>query len=228
MGHYIIVGGNSGIGLATGKLLLADGHTLGQWSRTEGALSALGVDWQEYKVGEESKLVLPERIDGLVYCQGTVRLKPFHRISRQEFIEDFEVNALGAASVVQHALKALRANGGSIVFFSSVAAQTGLGFHASIAMAKAAVEGLSVSLAAELAPKIRVNTIAPSLTDTPLVAGLLKTEAHKDASAQRHPLKCIGKAEGVAKMVCYLLSDDSQFITGQVFKIDGGLSSVRV
>ncbi len=229
MSTYLIVGGGKGIAEAAGKRLLAAGHTVQYASRSENELSELGGQWQSYSTGEEDQIELPETLDGIVYCAGSIRLKPFHRISEDEFLEDFQTNALGAARLIQHSLSSLKAGaGGSVVLFSSIAAHQGLSFHASIAMAKAALEGLSLSLAAELAPKIRVNTIAPSLTETPLATSLIDSEVKKQNAISRHPLKRIGKAEEVAALVEYLLGENASFVSGQVFRVDGGLSSLRV
>ncbi|PQJ28712.1 SDR family NAD(P)-dependent oxidoreductase [Rubritalea profundi] len=228
MARILLVGGNSGIGLSLGKQLISQGDELIQWSRSPGELVDKGA--QYFPLDLTSELVLPidGHLDGVVYLPGTIRLKPFHRITHDEFREDMEINAFGAARVLQLALPLLKkSHSASIVLFSSVAAAQGLAFHASIAMAKAAVEGLTLSLAAELAPKIRVNAISPSLTDTPLASNLLNTDAKRGASANRHPLKQVGTPEGIAKLANYLLSRDSNFISGQVFHADGGMSSLR-
>ena len=143
-------------------------------------------------------------------------------------LEEFQLNALGAATTIQQALPSLKeSDSASVVMFSTVAVQTGLPFHASIAMAKGAVEGLTRSLAAELSPAIRVNAIAPSLTDTPLAENLVNTEQKRQASAERHPLKRIGDPDDLASLANWLLSDASKFITGQILHADGGMSSVR-
>jgi NAD(P)-dependent dehydrogenase (short-subunit alcohol dehydrogenase family) len=168
-----------------------------------------------------------ERIEGLVYAAGSVTLKPLGRVSDDDVIRDFELNALGAARAIRAALPALkRAGNASIVLFSTVAAGRGFAFHSSIAMAKGAVEALARSLAAELAPKIRVNCIAPSLTRTPLTAGLVATEQAEAAMARAHPLQRIGEADDVAAMTEFLLSERASWITGQVFGVDGGRSTL--
>jgi NAD(P)-dependent dehydrogenase (short-subunit alcohol dehydrogenase family) len=167
-------------------------------------------------------------LDGLVYFPGSITLKPFHRLTREDFLHDFQVNCLGAAETIRQALPSLKAApSASIVLFSTVAVAQGMPFHASIAAAKGAVEGLALSLAAELAPKIRVNVIAPSLTDTPLAGTLLNTEAKREAAAKRHPLQRIGDPGQVAELADFLLSDASAFMTGQILRPDGGLSSIR-
>ncbi|MDZ7358758.1 MAG: SDR family oxidoreductase, partial [candidate division KSB1 bacterium] len=172
----------------------------------------------------------PELLDGVVYCPGTINLRPFRQLKEEDFLTDFKINALGAVKTIQGTLNRMKKveQTASIVLFSTVAVQTGMSYHASIASAKGAVEGLTRSLAAELAPKIRVNCIAPSLTDTPLAARLLGSEEKQQAAAERHPLKRFGQPEDIANLACFLLSDESSWITGQVLHVDGGMSSVRL
>lgn len=225
----LLIGGNSGIGLATAKLLQSEGHTLLAASRSSDRLLHLGIPVQPFDAENPGSLDLPETLDGFIYFPGTITLKPFHRLTSEDFLKDFRINFLGAAHAIQQALPALKNSPqASIVLFSTVAVAQGMAFHASIASSKAAVEGLTKSLAAELAPKIRVNAIAPSLTDTPLAAQLLGSDAKKEASEKRHPLHAIGKPEDVARLISFLLSPASSFTTGQIHRPDGGLSSVRV
>jgi NAD(P)-dependent dehydrogenase (short-subunit alcohol dehydrogenase family) len=225
----LLIGGNSGIGLATAQLLQASGYSLVAAARQAAPLVNLGIPVQPFDAASPALHDLPPALDGLVYFPGSITLKPFHRVTAEDFIKDFQTNCLGAAAAIQAALPALKAApSASIVMFSTIAVAQGMAFHASIAAAKGAVEGLTRSLAAELAPKIRVNAIAPSLTDTPLANTLLNSDAKRDAAAKRHPLQQVGKAEDVAKLTAFLLSDDSAFITGQILRPDGGLSSVRV
>ena len=165
----------------------------------------------------------------MLYCPGSINLKPFKSLKEQDYLNDFNINALGAVKIINNYLPNLKkAETSSLVFFSTVAVQTGMPYHASVAMAKGAVEGLTRSLAAEFAPNIRVNAIAPSLTDTPMASRLLSSDEKKEASAKRHPLNSIGNPEEIAKAASYLLSDDSGWITGQVIHIDGGISSLRL
>lgn len=223
-----MIGGNSGIGLATAWLLKARGNTLFAAARTAGPLEELGIPIQPFDALDPGALVVPPVLDGFVYFPGSITLKPFHRLTAEDFLNDFRINCLGAVAALQAALPALKASpAASVVLFSSVAVAQGLPFHASIAAAKGAVEGLVLSLAAELAPKIRVNAIAPSLTNTPLAGTLLNTDAKKEASAKRHPLQQTGDAGDVAELAAFLLSDASKFMTGQILRPDGGLSSVR-
>lgn len=172
--------------------------------------------------------LIEKAIDGIVYCPGTINLKPLKSLKIEDFQKDFDINLLGAVRVINKYLNNLKsAKKPSIVLFSTVAVQTGMQYHASIASAKGAVEGLTRSLAAEFAPNIRVNCIAPSITSTPLAEKLLNNEAKLKASEDRHPLKRIGDAKEIAEIVGFLLSDKTGFITGQIIKVDGGISSIK-
>lgn len=224
---YLLAGGNSGIGHATLQLLRSDGHRVIAAVRHAEGLE--DVETLEFDAAQPvAELKLPETIDGLVYFPGTITLKSFRALKDEDFQRDLEVNFFGAVRFLRAALPALQKSGSaSIVLFSTVAVATGLPFHASIASAKGAIEGLARSLAAELAPKVRVNCIAPSLTATPLAASLLANEAKMQASRERHPLKRVGDPAETAQLVRFLLSDAAGFITGQTIGIDGGLSVLR-
>jgi len=227
----LIVGGNSGIGLATVRLLRDQSREIVVAARSHCALDSLGINPLPFDAEAPtlSPDQLPEALGGLAYFPGTISLKPFHRLTHDDFRRDLEINLLGAVQAIQASLPALkRSDRASVVLFSTVAVAQGMPFHASIAAAKGAVEGLARSLAAELAPSIRVNLIAPSLTDTPLAASLLNSDTKREASTKRHPLQQVGDAEDIAQLVCHLLSDASKFITGQTFRPDGGLSSTRL
>lgn len=226
---YLIVGGTSGIGNAIVKQLSAAGNHVIVASREEKNLEGFAnVTFQKLDVNESIELDLPESIDGLAYCPGSINLKPFHRIKEEDFLAEYQLNAMGAVKVIQHALPRLKkADNASIVLFSTVAVQTGLTFHTSVAMAKGALEGLGRALASELAPKIRVNLVAPSLTDTPLANSLLSSDEKRKANADRHPLKKIGTTEDIANAAMYLLTDQSSWMTGQVLHIDGGMSRLK-
>ena len=226
--NYAVIGGNSGIGAATLQRLKAAGHHVHVAGRKVEALVDSQVSAQFFDATVPATLVWPEKLDGLVYCPGTIQLKPFHRLTPEDFLKDFQVNLLGAVAALQSALPALKASGNaSVVLFSTVAVAQGMPMHASIAAAKGAIEGLTKSLAAEWAPVIRVNAIAPSLTDTALASFLLNSDLKKEAAAKRHPLQRIGVPDDAAQLVEYLLSDAAKFMTGQVLHWDGGLSSVR-
>lgn len=223
----LLIGGNSGIGLASAQLLVSQGESLIAAARTPGPLAELGIPVQPFDALDTTTLDLPPVLDGLVYFPGSITLKPFHRLTSEDFLNDYRINCLGSVAAIQAALPALKAAPrASIVLFSTVAVAQGMPFHASISAAKGAVEGLAFSLAAELAPKIRVNVIAPSLTDTPLAGALLNSDAKREASAKRHPLQQIGDPADTAKLVAFLLSDAAGFLTGQILRPDGGLSSV--
>lgn len=229
MATILLIGGNSGIGYATAKKLLAVGHEVIAASRSKDQLEELGIPTQNFDAEAVPTLELPEVLDGVVYFPGSIQLKPFHRFKKEEFLAEFQLNALAAAEVLQQALPSLKkSSSASILLFSTVAVQTGMPFHSSIAMAKGAVEGLVRSLAAELAPKIRVNGIAPSLTDTPLASSLLGNEERRKAAADRHPLKRIGTPEEIGTVASYLLSADSAPISGQILHLDNGMSSLKL
>lgn len=228
---FLIVGGSSGIGLETVRRLVNGGAAVTVWSRTESeALGELGVSHQKVDVtGEIGELELPEDLSGVGYFPGSINLAPFERLKADAFRSDFEINLMGAVRVLQLAVPAMaKSGGGSVVAVSTVAVQTGMAYHASVAAAKGAVEGLVRSLAAEYAPKnVRVNAIAPSLTETPMAGRLVSSDEKKERSAERHPLRRIGTPQEMAAAACYLLSDDSPWVTGQILHVDGGMSSLR-
>jgi NAD(P)-dependent dehydrogenase (short-subunit alcohol dehydrogenase family) len=232
MKNYIVVGGTSGIGLAIVKKLSSDGHHVYVLSRTNRNLE--GIHHVDHIPWDATVDVLPEgdfpaTIDGLVYCPGTINLKPFHRLTTADFLQDYRINVEGAIRSIQFFLPQLKAAASSaIVLFSTVAVQTGMLFHSSIAVSKGAVEGLTRSLAADLAPRIRVNCIAPSLVQTALTERLTSSEEKIEASAKRHPLGRIGQADDIAASAVYLLSDASSWVSGQVLHIDGGMSSIKL
>ena len=231
--NIFVVGGSSGIGLEIVKKLEDNQNEVFVGSRTSETLTDYPeVHHLQLDVTKDFSDLqgLPEILHGLVYCPGTIILKPFQRLTIADFRRDLEINLLGAVKVIQGCLKRLKKSptGASVILFSTVAVKVGMPFHASVASAKGAVEGLMKSLAAEFAPRIRVNAIAPSLTDTPLAESLLSSEDRKKASAERHPLKRIGSAQEIAGLAQHLLSDEGSWITGQVFHVDGGMSSLRV
>lgn len=229
--NILIVGASSGIGHATAELLLSNGYTVFSASRTSPDIATIThITWDAHNPDPAVFANLPEQLHGVVYCPGTINLKPFHRLTQDDFKNDFQVNVLGAVSVIQAVLPKLKkANGASIVLFSTVAAKIGMGFHASVAASKSALEGLTISLAAELAPaKIRVNCIAPSLTDTPLAKNLLANDEKKEASNKRHPLGRFGTSTDIANSTTFLLTDNASWMTGQVLGIDGGMSTIKM
>jgi NAD(P)-dependent dehydrogenase (short-subunit alcohol dehydrogenase family) len=227
MKKIILVGAGSSIGRELAIILLEAGHFIFGISRSASPLQHSNYSHLVYNIHDEDFPLsfLPESINGLVYLPGTINLKPLRGLKQSDFLEDYKINVLGAVKSIQ-ACQPRFSIGSSIVLFSTVAVQRGMPFHASIASAKGAIEGLTRSLAAEFAPKIRVNAIAPSLTETPLAERLINNETKLQASRDRHPLKEIGTPEDMAQMAAFLLSDNAKWITGQVMKVDGGLSVI--
>lgn len=224
---YLFAGASSAIAIHTAKELKAQGHrVIGISTKTENQGYDHFLTVPNYQFG--SFPAIDEPIDALVYFPGTIQLKPFHRLSEQDFTNDYQINSLGAVAFVQAYLAKLKqSNAGSIVFISSVAARTGMPFHASIAMAKGAIESLTLSLAAELAPGIRVNCIAPSLTNTPLSDKFINTPEKIEASQKRNPMHKIGSTEDIAQAIMYLSSSGAAWITGQVLAVDGGMGVLK-
>lgn len=237
-GKTLIFGATGGIGSATARRLAARGRALHLVGRDGDAVRALAAETGAgFSIGDvladgfiaHAAAEAGESLDGLVYAVGSITLKALPRLTRADFLRDYELNALSAALAVQAALPALKKSGrGSVLLFSSIAASQGFGLHASIGMAKAAVEGLALSLAAELAPAVRVNAIAPSLTRTPLSKSLWQNEAMAQTIAGLHPLPRLGEPDEIAALADFLLSEDAGWITGQVIGVDGGRSRLRV
>ncbi|TXC76190.1 SDR family NAD(P)-dependent oxidoreductase [Luteibaculum oceani] len=174
---------------------------------------------------------LPEisKLDALIYCPGSINLKPIRSLDEADFKADFEINVLGAVKTIKHYFKALKkGENSSILLFSTVAVAQGMPFHASVAASKAAVEGLGRSLAAEFAPTIRVNTIAPTVTDTPLASSLLRNEEAYEKLGARHPMKRVIQSEEIAALAAFLISSKAKNITGQTLRVDGGLSTIKL
>ncbi len=230
MKQYLIIGGSTGIGRALAETLATQAHVTATYAHTQPEPIA-NVTYIQFDVTQPNLDTswMPEHIDGLAYCVGSITLKPFARIKAEEFTADFQKQTLGAIQCIQAALPALKAAGeSSIVLFSTVAVQTGFPFHAMVASSKGAIEGLTRALAAELAPKVRVNAIAPSITQTPLAGSLLNSPEKIEANANRHPLKKIGQPQDIAELAAFLLSEKSSWITGQIHHIDGGISTLKV
>ncbi|PWL32264.1 SDR family oxidoreductase [uncultured Roseivirga sp.] len=225
----LVIGASSGIGKATAQALIDQGANVISASRSNPEIS--GLEHHSFDATDKNAELdfIPEQLDGLVYCPGTINLKPFNRISIEDFQSDLDINLLGAIRVLQASFKSLKkSDSASVVLFSTVAAKLGMNFHSSIATAKAAVEGLGKSLAAEWSMHgIRVNMVAPSLTDTPLAEKLLSTDDRKESSNKRHPIGRYGEAKDLSEMVVFLLSEKASWVTGQTIGIDGGVGSLK-
>ncbi len=232
MANYLIVGASSGIGKQLSEQLASAGHRVyATYYRNKIESSNSSIQYQYLNVLEDTISLdfLPDQIHGLVYCPGSINLKPFSRFQPSEFMQDFNLQVTGAIKVLQYVLPKLKNAGqAAVILFSTVAVQTGLNFHSLVSTSKGALEGLTKALAAELAPNIRVNCVAPSLTDTPLASSLLNTAQKTENSALRHPLKRIGTATDIANISEFLLSEKAGWITGQIMHVDGGMSTIKM
>lgn len=228
--NILLIGGSTGIGYETAKRLQNDYNVIVA-SRKKGDLADLNVTHHEFDVLEDdiTDLDLPDQLDGLLYLPGTINLKPFKMMRSNVFEDDMKINFFKLVDTTQALLDKLKASDqASIVYISTVAVQTGMPFHTSVAAAKGAIEGFARSLAAEYAPNFRVNVIAPSLTNTPLADKLLGNDKKKEKMDARHPLKRVAEAADIAEMTTYLLTDKSSWMTGQVIGLDGGMSSLNI
>ncbi|MBL7683225.1 MAG: SDR family oxidoreductase [Flavipsychrobacter sp.] len=228
MKRFLIAGASSGIGFALAKKLISHSYEVVSISRTK---PDLPIDQHIHFdiTGPDLPIAIEGHLNGIVYCPGSINLKPFKSLKPKDFQNDLEINLIGAIKIIQAYLPNLmNTETASILLFSTVAVHTGMPYHSSVATAKGAVEGFSKALAAELAPRIRVNVIAPSLVQTPLSFRLTDNETKITSASERHPLKRIGQPEDIASMAMYLLSDDASWITGQILHIDGGISSLRL
>lgn len=229
----VIAGGSKGIGLELVRRLSSAGGTVHVYSRTTGDLNA---DDQaihhssDFGEDEFDTSELPDQIHGVAYCPGTINLRSFRGLTLEDFRNDFEINLLGAVKFLKACLSGLKKGADtqptSVVLFSTVAVGKGLSMHASVAAAKGAVEGLTRSLAAEFAPRIRVNCLAPALTETPLAENFFSTDEKRAAMAAKYPLGRTGQPNDIAAMAQFLLCPENSWITGQVIGVDGGMSKL--
>lgn len=226
MANILVVGGSKGIGAALIETLLPE-NTVINLSRTAPSITHPNLIHNDFDVLQDD-IPLFEDVQAIVYCPGSINLKPITSLKTEDFKADFEINVLGAVKIIQkYARKLKKQDNASVVLFSTVAVQQGMPFHASVAAAKGAIEGITKSLAAEFAGAVRFNCIAPTMTRTSLAAGILKNEEAEQRIAQRHPSKMINEAEDVAALVQFLLSPSSKNMTGQILGIDGGMSTLK-
>lgn len=226
--NILLIGGSHGIGNALVHLLHKN-NTIFVASRTTEGLERLNVTHIPFDATTDDldTSTLPEEIHGFVYCPGSINLKPFKMMSLDTFEQDMQLNFFSLVRTVKTIIGKM-AEGSSMVFFSTVAVGTGMPFHTSVSSAKGAIEGFAKSMAAEYAPKIRVNVVAPSLVDTPLAGRLLSNDKKVEMMSQRHPLKRVGKAEDIANIAAFLLNEDSSWMTGQIVGVDGGMSTLNI
>ncbi|KAA5540464.1 SDR family oxidoreductase [Roseiconus nitratireducens] len=233
--HTLIVGGSHGISFELVKALLAAGGRVTALSRTEGQLSEEGLLGDEslqhlrYDVLQDEWPAdqIPDSLTGFVYCPGTINLGAVRSVKADALRADLELNAVGALQTFQAVLRPLKASGaGSAVFFSTVAVDHGIAMHSYVAAAKGALQAMAKTWAAELAPRVRVNCVAPALTDTPLASGLLSDEGSRKTLAKKYPLGRLGSPVDMASAAAFLLSPQNSWITGQVIGVDGGMSSI--
>lgn len=227
--NILIIGGSSGIGLALAEHLAPQNKVLIA-SRSGNAVQHLDIQHINFDATQDDLDTnqLPDELHGFIYCPGSINLRPFKGLKLEAFQSDFEINVLGAIRSLKSVLTHLSASGNAaIVLYSTVAVQTGMPFHSSVAASKGALEGLTRSLAAEFAPKIRVNAIAPSLVDTPLASKFLNNEAKMDKANERHPLGRVGTAKEIAQATTFLLGEESSWMTGRVLQLDGGIGNLK-
>jgi len=221
MKTILLVGASSAMAQSTAKLLEQEGNQVIRLSRN--------TDFSDFPVLDYhgSLPALDSDIDGIVYFPGTIQLKPFRSLKIEDFKQDLEIHVFGVINVLK-SYASLLSKTSSVVLISSVAAHVGMPFHASVSLSKGALEGLALALAAEWSPKTRVNVVAPSLTLTPMAEKLTNSPEKVEAGANRHPLKRLGNPEDFSQIISFLLSDNSAWITGQSFAVDGGLSTLKV
>lgn len=230
MKNYLVIGGSSGIGKRLVEILIERGHRVyASYNSTQFENNSEAVTYFKYNVLTDELPIelLPKEINGLVYCPGSIDLKPFRKLTTDDVHKDIDLQVNGAIKIIQSTYKALRQAKASIVLYSTVAVQKGFSFHSQVAISKGAIEGLTRSLAAEFSPQIRVNAVAPSITETPLASKLLNTDEKKARNMENHPLKRIGTPHDIASATAFLLSDDSNWMTGQILHVDGGKSSIN-
>jgi NAD(P)-dependent dehydrogenase (short-subunit alcohol dehydrogenase family) len=230
MKNFIVIGGSSGIGKEIVNLLESENYNMIATYNSNRIENRKNINYIKFDAITDSLDIdsLPEEIHGLAYCPGSINLKPFHRFKDEDFIDDFKLQVLGATKIIKDLLPKLKkSKDASILLFSTIAVQSGFSYHSQVAMSKGAIEGLTRSLAAELSPTIRVNALAPSLTNTNLANRFLNTPTKMDLQAENNPLKKVGEARDIAEAATFLLTPKSSWITGQIIHIDGGFSKIK-
>ena len=230
----LIIGATGSIGSALSRKLVSQGKQVHLVGRNESETSALAKELNStFTVADVltenySDQIISDAgdIDGLAFCVGSIDLKPIRLSKKSDYMQSFNLNLISATEIIRACHEKLKSNKGSIILFSTVAAKRGFLNQSSISSAKAAVEGLTVALAAEFAPNIRVNCIAPSLSESKIAAPMLKNEKMAESIAKMHALKRIGKGDDFSSLASFLLSEESSWVTGQIFGVDGGRSSV--
>ena len=228
MKNILLIGGSSGIGYELTKKLESDNNVFVS-TRNPDKFTGSNITSNKLDLDEDYNTDwLPESIHGFIYLPGTINLRPFKGLKPSTFIEDFNINLLGCVKILQAVLPKLQSSdNASVVLFSTVAVKLGMPFHSSVSASKGAIEGLTRSLAAEFAPKIRVNAIAPSLVDTPLASKFLNNETKLEKANERHPLGRIGSAKEIAQAAAFLLGPESSWMTGKVLQLDGGIGNLK-
>lgn len=233
MSHFLVAGGSHGIGFGLVQQLLDRQHKVTVLSRTLGELGSLDVRHIVCDFASEELPIdaVPSDLQGVAYCPGTINLRSFRSLKPEVFLDDFQLNVMGAVRLLQATLPQLKKGNGtgpkkSVLLFSTVAVQRGLPMHASVAVSKGAIEGLARTLAAEWAPDIRVNCLAPALTDTPLTTRFFASEEKAAALRERYPLQRTGTIDDMASAAAFLMCEQSDWITGQVMGVDGGMSAI--
>ncbi len=228
--NILLIGGSYGIGKAIAENAALNNRVFVA-SRTSEGFDSENIKHITFDTTKDdiTNFELPDEIHGFVFCPGSINLRPFKNLRKETFEEDFQLNVMSMIHVLKGILpKLLKAENASIVLFSTVAVKMGMPFHTSVSASKGAIEGFAKAFAAEYAPKIRCNVIAPSLTDTPLAERLLGDDRKKENASERHPLKRVGETKDIAAMANFLLSEESSWITGQVFGVDGGMSTLKI
>ena len=230
MGNFLIIGGSSGIGQALAKKLSKENHLVIATYNSHLMEDSDKISFIKHDVTKDNfdTALIPDKLDGFAYCPGSINLKPFSNYSDADFREDYEVNVVGAVKTIQKVLPHLkRSDQASIVLFSTVAVQSGFNFHSLVSSSKGAIEGLTRALSAELAPNIRVNAVAPSLTDTPLAGKLLSNDQRRQALSVQNPMKRVATANDIAQSAFFLLTPASSYLNGQIMHVDGGMSVIK-